>query len=395
MKHLGTIARGIRTPIIKAGDDLESIVFNSLLETQKQENIEFENQDIIAITEAVVSISENNYITVDQLANLFKERFKTDHIGILFPILSRNRFSLILKALARTFKKLTVMLSYPSDEVGNAILFESDLMKLNINPYTTVISRNEYEKNFSHFKHPFTGINMVHYYEELIQNENCISNIIFGNDPKLLLHEVKDILVSSIHRRDKDKTLLINAGANQVYDLTDIANTPSNEHGFNEDYGMLGSNQATKEKLKLFPNRPQSFVESLQKRIYEHCGKIVEVLIYGDGAFKDPVGHIWELADPVVSPAYTKGLEGSPNEVKLKYLSDHKFSHLKGDELANAIKKEIKNKSENNETEDTRLGTTPRKYTDLIGSLCDLMSGSGDKGTPVIWISNYFTNYSK
>lgn len=396
MKNIGTIAYGIKTPIIKTNDNLEDIVINSIVKAQKELNLQFDDNDIIGITEAVVSISANNYISIDEIAKQMRDKYEgLDHIGVLFPILSRNRFSMILEALAKAFKKLTIMLSYPSDEVGNGILDEHILYKNNVNPYKDIISEQTYLNDYRAYKHPFTKLNMYDYYKELVNTYNCEVEFVFANDPVQILSYTKDILVASIHRREQDKILLKNSNANLVFDLTQIANIPNNQCGYNEKYGLLGSNAATKNKLKLFPNNAFELANNIQAKILASFNKNVEVLVYGDGAFKDPVGHIWELADPVVSPGFTKGLLGSPNEIKLKLLSDDKYANLSGESLANAIKEEILNKDKTSETDESKIGTTPRNYTDLIGSLCDLMSGSGDKGTPVIWIKNYFTNYAK
>ncbi|CCV64681.1 Gamma-glutamyl ligase-related protein [Alteracholeplasma palmae J233] len=394
MKTVGTIARGIRTPIIKTNDNLEQIVIDSILKASKEDGFEIQDKDIIAITEAVVGISMGNYATIDAISSDIKSKFKTGHLGIVFPILSRNRFSILLKAFAKASKKITILLSYPTDEVGNAILDEAKLKSLNINPYSDKITEEEYKNHFSDFKHLFTGVNMVEYYRNICLEENTQVNFVFSNNPEDILDYTTDVLVSSIHSRQRIKNTLKENQSLTVYGLDDILTQPVNGSGYNEKYGLLGSNMATKDKVKLFPNHT-NLVFDIQKKIFELTEKTVEVMIYGDGAFKDPSGGIWELADPVVSPSYTSGLEGSPNEIKLKFLSDSKFENLKGKELEEAIKNEILNKDNSLVGKDESLGTTPRKYVDLIGSLCDLMSGSGDKGTPVIFIQNYFTNYTK
>ena len=391
MRDLGTVVRGIRTPIIKEGDDLTSIVVNSILNASKNNNFEFHDRDVIAITEAVVGISEGNYVTVDEVSSDIKEKFNNpESLGIVFPILSRNRFSLILKAIARSTKKLYVELSFPSDEVGNDILDEERLYHSN---YTlgSIITEEEYRKDFGDFVHPFTGINMIDFYKKLIEEEGCEAVFILSNNAKDILKYTNNVINCDIHTRYRTKEILKQAGCN-VIGLLEIMNKPINNSGFNEKYGMLGSNKSTEERLKLFPRTGQKLVNEIQKKLKEETGKTIEVMVYGDGAFKDPVGKIWELADPVVSPAYTSGLEGTPNEIKLKYVSDNKYSNLSGDELKEAIKKEIRQKEENLVGKMITQGTTPRRLTDLIGSLCDLTSGSGDKGTPVVFIQGYFDN---
>ena len=393
MKNVGTIVRGIRTPIIKENDNLEDIVVSSLITASETDNFEFNDKDVVAITEAVVGISEGNFATLDDIALDIKNKLNSNHIGLVFPILSRNRFAVLLSAMARSTKKITLLLSYPSDEVGNDILYKEDLKKYDINPYSHIITYEEYMDKFHRFMHPFTGVNMVDIYKELIENEGCEAEIILSNNASDILKYTKDVIACDIHTREETKELLKNLGAN-VIGMTDILNKSVNNSGYNEKYGLLGSNRATEERVKLFPRTGQTLVENIQKRLKEETGKNIEVMVYGDGAFKDPVGHIWELADPVVSPAYTNGLEGSPNELKLKYLSENKFKDLKGEELKKAIKEEIKSKNSNLKGTMASQGTTPRRYTDLLGSLCDLTSGSGDKGTPVVLVQNYFTNYS-
>ena len=394
MRCVGTVVRGIRTPIIKENDNLENIVVDSLLKASESENFTFRNKDIVAITEAVVGISMGNYVTVDEIALDIKNKFKTNHIGLVFPILSRNRFAVLLSAVARAMDKITLQISYPSDEVGNDIMDKQKLKESGINPYTDIIDEKTYYEKFGDFKHLFTGVNMVDFYKDLAKKEGCEIEIILANDPKKILNYEKDVLVCDIHTRfDTKKTLKENSDG-IILSLDDILTEPVNGSGYNEKYGLLGSNRSTEEKVKLFPRNAQMLVDNIQKKLKEKTGKDIEVMIYGDGAFKDPVGGIWELADPVVSPFYTKGLEGSPNEIKLKYISDNKFADLSGDELNEAIKNEIKQKDANLKGTIASQGTTPRRYTDLIGSLCDLTSGSGDKGTPVVYISGYFDNYS-
>ena len=395
MRTVGTIVRGIRTPIIQEGDNLKDIVVDSLMKASESEKFDFHDKDVVAITEAVVSISDGNYATIDEVAKDVSNKFDSKHIGIVFPILSRNRFALCLKAFARSMDKITMLLSYPADEVGNDILNSDELEKYNINPYTDVISEEEYEDKFGDFKHIFTGINMVDFYRDLVKKENCEIQFIFANHPEEILKYTKEVIAADIHTREKTKKRLIQFGASKVLGLDEIMNKSIDGSGYNSKYGLLGSNRATEEKIKLFPENGEKLINDIQSKLKELTGKTIEVMIYGDGAFKDPVGKIWELADPVVSPFYTSGLVGSPNELKLKYLSDNKFSNLKGEELQKAIQEEIINKDKNLKGKIETQGTTPRRYTDLIGSLCDLTSGSGDKGTPVVLVQNYFTNYAE
>lgn len=391
MRDLGTVVRGIRTPIIKENDDLGRIVVDSVINASKNNNFEFHDKDVVAITEAVVGISEGNYVTVDEVVQDIKNKFNNpEELGIVFPILSRNRFSIILKAIARSTKKLYVLLSFPADEVGNGILDEEKLFKSKYNT-SSVITEEEYKETFGDWLHPFTGINMLDFYKELIENEGCKAEFVLSNNPTDILKYTNNVLTCDIHTRYQTKRLLEEKSA-KVYGLYEIMNSPIGNSGYNEKYGMLGSNKSTEERLKLFPRTGQALVERIQKELKEKTGKNIEVMVYGDGAFKDPVGHIWELADPVVSPAYTSGLEGTPNEIKLKFVSDNKYADLRGDELKDAIKNEIRNKDKNLKGKMITQGTTPRRLTDLIGSLCDLTSGSGDKGTPVVFIQGYFDN---
>ena len=392
MRYVGTTVRGIRTPIIQENDDLAGIVINSLMKASENEGFEFRDRDIVAITEAVVGISEGNYVTVDNIAQDLQEKFPSKRIGVVYPILSRNRFSMILKGIARGMDKITILLSFPADEVGNGILDENILDNSEFD-LGSVISEENYQKVFSSWVHPFTGINMVDFYKELVESENCEVEFIFSNDPKEILKYNNDILTCDIHTRIRTKRILEEQGAN-VYGLFEIMNKSINGSGCNPDYGLLGSNKVTEERLKLFPRTGDILVKDVQARLKDLTGKDIEVMIYGDGAFKDPVGHIWELADPVVSPAFTQGLLGTPNEIKLNYVSDNKFSDLKGEDLKEAIKLEIRNKDENLKGQMITQGTNPRRFTDLIGSLCDLTSGSGDKGTPIVYIQGYFDNLS-
>ena len=390
MRNVGTVVRGIRTPIIKENDDLANIVIDSLMAAKESEGFEFKYKDIVAITEAVVGISEGNYVTVDDIAEDLQDKFPSKKIGVVNPILSRNRFSIVLKGIARGMDKITLLTSFPDDEVGNGILDERILDESEYN-LASVITEEEYYKTFGSWIHPFTGINMIDFYKELIESENCEVEFVFSNDIKTILNYTNDVLTCDIHTKEKSTKLLKEKGAN-VYGLHQVLTEPIGDSGSNPDYGLLGSNKATEEKLKLFPKTGDELVMEVQKRLIDLTGKQIEVMVYGDGAFKDPVGHIWELADPVVSPAHTPGLVGTPNEIKLKYVSDNKFADLKGDELKEAIKEEIKHKDKDLTGQMITEGTTPRVLTDLIGSLCDLTSGSGDKGTPVIFIQGYFDN---
>ncbi len=395
MRTVGTVVRGIRTPIIKENDKLDDIVVDSLIKASESTDygFKFKDRDVVAITEAVVGISEGNYATIDDIATDIKNKLNNpSELGIVFPILSRNRFSLILKGIAKSTKKLYVLLSFPSDEVGNGILDEEKFENSSFD-LGSIITEEEYTKYFGDFLHPFTGINMIDFYRELIKEQGCEPVFILSNKATDILEYTNNVINCDIHTRYKTKEMLKKAGAN-VIGLFEILNSPVNGSGYNEKYGLLGSNKSTEERLKLFPRDGQKIVDSVQKRLKEITGKNIEVMVYGDGAFKDPVGKIWELADPVVSPFYTSGLEGTPNEIKLKFVSDNKFPDLKGDELKEAIKEEIRKKDANLKGKMITQGTTPRRLTDLIGSLCDLTSGSGDKGTPVVFIQGYFDNLS-
>ena len=392
MRYVGTVVRGIRTPIIKEDTNLANTVIDSIIKAKESEGFEFKDHDIIAITEAVVGISEGNYVTVSDIATDVTSKFPDKEVGLVFPILSRNRFSMILKGIARGMNKITMLLSFPSDEVGNGIMDENKLAQSRFT-LDSVITEKEYFDHFGDFLHPFTGINMVNFYKKLIESEHCKAEFVFSNNPKDILKYTNNVINCDIHTRFKTKELLQESGAH-VYGLYEIMNKPINGSGYNPEYGLLGSNKSTEERLKLFPKTGDKLVEEIHERMLKLTGKNIEVMVYGDGAFKDPVGHIWELADPVVSPAFTKGLIGTPNEIKLKYVSDNKFANLRGEELASAIKEEIKEKDQDLKGQMVTQGTTPRRLTDLIGSLCDLTSGSGDKGTPVVYIQGYFDNYA-
>ena len=390
-RFFGTVSRGVRAPIIKSGDDIVKVVTETILNASKAEQVSLRDKDVIAMTEAIVARAQGNYATIDQIACDVKNKFGGETVGIIFPILSRNRFSVCLKGIARGCKKVVVMLSYPSDEVGNHLISYDDLDAKGVNPYTDVLSESKYRELFGFKKHTFTGVDYVEYYRDLITAEGAECEIVLANNPKSILDYTKNVLCCDIHTRARTKRILKEAGAEKVFGLDDILSSSVDGSGYNENYGLLGSNKATEDSVKLFPRDCQPIVDAIKENLFKATGKKIEVLVYGDGAFKDPVGKIWELADPVVSPAYTDGLNGTPNELKLKYLADNDFADLKGEELKNAIKGKI---SEKDSSVAGQMGTTPRRLTDLIGSLCDLTSGSGDKGTPIIWISGYFDNYT-
>ncbi|WP_066713507.1 coenzyme F420-0:L-glutamate ligase [Clostridium sp. Marseille-P299] len=391
-RRIGTVSMGIRCPIIREGDNLANIVVESVL-AAREEGVELRDRDIIAATESIVARSQGNYATVDDIATDVKEKLGGETIGVIFPILSRNRFSICLKGIAKGAKKVVLMLSYPSDEVGNELVSLDKLDNAGVNPYSDVLTLEKYRELFGENKHPFTGVDYVQYYGDLIKECGAEVEIIFANNPKVILDYTKDVLTCDIHTRARTKRILKENGANRVCGLDDILTSSINGNGYNEKYGLLGSNKSTEDSVKLFPRECFDFVEDVQKQILEKTGKYVEVMVYGDGAFKDPQGKIWELADPCVSPAYTAGLEGTPNELKLKYLADNDFKDLSGEALKEAISKSIKEKKENLVGNMASQGTTPRRLTDLIGSLCDLTSGSGDKGTPIILVQGYFDNY--
>ena len=393
-RYLGTVSRGIRTPIIQKGDNIVDIAVDSVIKAAEFNNFELYDKDVIAITESVVARAQGNYASIDDIATDVKNLFKEDTIGVVFPILSRNRFSVCLSGFARAVKKIYLMLSYPSDEVGNHLVDLDQLDEHKINPWSDVLTEAKYRELFGYPKHTFTGIDYVEYYREIVEAENCELEIIFANDCRKILDYTKNVLYCDIHTRHRTKRLLTDAGANKVFGLADILTSPVNGSGYNENYGILGCNKATDDTIKLFPRNCQPIVDDIKRVMFERTGKNVEAMIYGDGAFKDPVGRIWELADPVVSPAYTQGLEGRPNEVKLKYLADNDFSELSGKELEEAIANYIHNKGEDLVGDKSSQGTTPRRITDLLGSLADLTSGSGDKGTPVILIQRYFDSFT-
>ncbi len=393
-RRLGTVSRGVRCPIIKEGDDLVSIVTDSIILASEEENFPLNDRDVVAITESIVARAQGNYATVDQIATDVKNKVKSEKIGVIFPILSRNRFAILLKGIAKGVKKIVLMLSYPSDEVGNSLISYDELDEKNIDPYKDVLTLEQYRDLFGHNVHEFTGVDYVEYYMSIIKEMGAEVEVIFANQAKTILKYADSIITCDIHTRNRTKRILKNAGAKVVLGLDDILTSSVDGSGYNEKYGLLGSNKATEDKVKLFPRDSQYLVEDIQKQLYEKTNKHFEVMVYGDGAFKDPQGKIWELADPVVSPFFTKGLIGTPNELKLKFLADNDFKDLKGEELRKAIEKRIIEKEKDLVGKMISEGTTPRQLTDLIGSLCDLTSGSGDKGTPIVLVQGYFDNYT-
>ena len=393
-RMIGTISRGVRAPIIRQGDDIVQIVTSCILEASEDAGFAFHDRDIVAMTEAIVARAQGNYASVDNIATDVRAKLGGGTVGVIFPILSRNRFAICLRGIAKGAKKIVLMLSYPSDEVGNHLISIEQMDEKGVDPYRDVLTLAQYRELFGYEKHTFTGVDYVEYYEQLIRECGADCEIIFANNPKAILNYTKNVLCCDIHTRARTKRILKAAGAEVALGLDDILTESIDGSGYNENYGLLGSNKATEDQVKLFPRDCQVVVDAIQKKLYEATGKVIEVMVYGDGAFKDPVGKIWELADPVVAPAYTKGLEGTPNELKLKYLADNEFSALSGDALKDAIKQKITEKDSNLVGQMASEGTTPRRLTDLIGSLCDLTSGSGDKGTPIVFIQGYFDNYT-
>ena len=393
-RFVGTTSRGLRAPIIREGDDLRKIVVDTLLGAVDAGEFEIGTKDVLAVTESIVARAQANYATTEDIAQDVKAKLGGETVGVVFPILSRNRFAICLRGIAKGAKKIVLMLSYPSDEVGNHILDIDKLDEKGINPYSDVLTQTEFEGLFGKSSHTFTAVDYVNYYKGLIEEEGAEAEIIFSNNPRTIVEYTDKVLCCDIHTRARTKRLIKEAGATVVLGMDDIMTESVNGSGYNSDYGLLGSNKATEDKVKLFPVNCQKFVDGVQAEIKARTGKTVEVMVYGDGAFKDPVGKIWELADPVVSPGDTKGLEGQPNELKLKYLADNDFADLSGDELKDAIEDAIKTKDANLVGQMVTEGTTPRRLTDLLGSLCDLTSGSGDKGTPIIYIQGYFDNYT-
>ena len=394
-RMLGTVSMGVRAPIIREGDDLAKIVTDCIVEAIDNGEIKPRDRDVVCMTEAIVARAQGNYASVDNIAQDVKAKFGGETVGVIFPILSRNRFAICLRGIASGCKKVVLMLSYPSDEVGNHLIDLDMLDEKGVNPYSDVLSLERYRELFGYIKHPFTGVDYVEYYSDLIRECGAEVEVVFANDPRAVLKYTKNVLNCDIHTRARTKRLLKAAGAEKVFGLDEIMNAPINGSGCNEKYGLLGSNKSTEDKVKLFPRECQDLVEDIQNRLIKATGKCIEVMVYGDGAFKDPVGKIWELADPVVSPAYTAGLEGTPNELKLKYLADNDYAELSGEALRDAIKSAIQKKDGSSLVGNMAAqGTTPRRLTDLIGSLCDLTSGSGDKGTPIVYIQGYFDNYT-
>ena len=393
-RYIGTVARGVRAPIIREGDDIAAIVVESVLKAAASEGLSLRDKDVVAVTEAVVARAQGNYATVDQIAADVRAKFPGGEFGVVFPILSRNRFAICLRGIARGAKKIHLMLSFPSDEVGNPLFDPALTDDAGVDPWKDALTEERFRALFGSPKHPFTGVDYISYYRELIESEGAEVDVLLANDCRKILDLTKHVLTCDIHTRAQSKKRLKAAGAETVYGLDDILTAPVDGSGYNEDYGLLGSNKATEERVKLFPRDCRPVVERIASELYERTGKRVEVMVYGDGAFKDPVGKIWELADPVVSPAFTSGLVGQPNEIKLKYLADNDFKDLSGEALRAAISGRIREKEGNLVGSMASQGTTPRRLTDLIGSLCDLTSGSGDKGTPIVWIQGYFDNYT-
>ena len=394
-RMFGTVVRGVRAPIIREGDDLAAIVASTVVTALQSENVPIGEKDVVAVTEAVVARAQGNYATVDQIAADVRAKLGGETIGVVFPILSRNRFSILLKAFARGAKKIVLLLSYPSDEVGNHLVSQERLDQAGVDPRQDVLTRGQFRERFGNIPHPFTGVDYIDFYSSLIEAEGAQCQVVLANDPTAILAYTDKVLTCDIHTRQRTKAILRAAGAKTVVGMDDILSAPVEGSGFNPDYGLLGSNKATEERVKLFPRDCRAFALAVQEKIFAATGKRVEAMVYGDGAFKDPVGKIWELADPVVSPGYTDGLEGQPCEVKLKYLADNNFAHLTGEALKEAIREYIRHKDADLTGRMESQGTTPRRLTDLIGSLCDLTSGSGDKGTPIVYIQGYFDNYTK
>ena len=393
-RMIGTVSRGVRAPIIRQGDDLVQIVTDSVLAAAQDGGYQIQNRDIVAMTESIVARAQGNYASVRDIADDVQAKFGGGTVGVMFPILSRNRFAICLRGIAMGAKKVVLMLSYPSDEVGNHLISVEKMDEMGVDPYKDVLDLEKYRQLFGYEKHTFTGVDYVDYYKTLIESCGAQAEVVFANNPKAILAYTDQVLCCDIHTRERTKRILRAAGAKVVYGMDEILNAPVNGSGYNENYGLLGSNKASEDTVKLFPRDCRDVVEGVQKLLLEKTGKLVEVMVYGDGAFKDPVGKIWELADPVVSPAYTPGLEGTPNELKMKYLADNEFASLSGQELQEAIKEKITQKDGSLVGQMVSEGTTPRRLTDLIGSLCDLTSGSGDKGTPIVYIQGYFDNYT-
>ncbi len=394
-RMVGTVVRGLRAPIFKEGDNVVEITVDTLLKAAKLEGFNIEDNDVLTITESVIARAQGNYASIDSISEDIRHKFGDEEFGVVFPILSRNRFGILLKGISKRAKKIYLMLSYPADEVGNQLVDRDVLDVKEVNPWSDVLTEKEFRDYFGYVKHPFTGVDYIEYYKSIMESYHIEYEIIFSNNPLTILNYTKNVLACDIHTRLRTKSLLKKYGGIKIYGLDDVLNIPVNNCGYNQEYGLLGSNTSSEESVKLFPRNGQPIVEEIQAKIKEITGKNIEVMIYGDGAFKDPVGKIWELADPVVSPAYTKGLEGTPSEIKLKYLADNDFEHLSGEELKLAISDYIRNKKDCSVNDIASQGTTPRRLTDLLGSLSDLTSGSGDKGTPIIYIQGYFDSFIK
>ena len=392
---VGTVVRGLRAPIINQGDDIAEIVVDCVLKASEAEGFSIKDRDIVAITESIVARAQGNYASIDAISKDVSSKFGDDTIGVIFPILSRNRFAICLRGIAKCARKIVLMLSYPSDEVGNQLVDIDLLDEKGVNPWSDVLTLKQFRDYFGYNKHTFTGVDYIDYYKSIVEQYGVECEVLFSNNPNTILNYTKNVLACDIHTRFRTKRILKANGGEKIYSLDDILSVSIEGSGYNEDYGLLGSNKATEKSIKLFPRDCQPLVDKIQVSLKQSTGKTVEVMVYGDGAFKDPVGQIWELADPVVSPAFTSGLEGTPNEVKLKYLADNNFADLKGDELKKAISEYIRNKEKDLVGAMEAQGTTPRRLTDLIGSLCDLTSGSGDKGTPIVFVQGYFDNHSK
>ena len=394
-RMIGTVSMGVRAPIIREGDDLVQIVVGCITDAMREDGLAPRDRDVVAMTESIVARAQGNYVSVENIAQDVRTKFGGETVGVIFPILSRNRFAICLRGIAKGCKKVVLMLSYPADEVGNHLIDWDTMEKHGVDPYKDVLNEEKYRQLFGYVKHPFTGVDYVEYYGNLVRECGAEVEFVFANDPRAILGYTKNVLNCDIHTRERTKRLLKAAGAERVFGLDEIMTAPIDGSGYNARYGLLGSNKSTEDMVKLFPRECQDLVEDIQKKLLEVTGKHIEVMVYGDGAFKDPVGKIWELADPVVSPAYTAGLEGTPNELKMKYLADNDFAGLTGKELQEAIKNKIKEKDGSSLVGNmASQGTTPRRLTDLIGSLCDLTSGSGDKGTPIVYIQGYFDNYT-
>lgn len=394
-RAVGTVVRGLRAPIIKEGDDLVQIVVDTIIKASEIEGFEIQDRDIIALTESIVARPQGNYAAIDDIATDVENKFGDATVGVLFPIMSRNRFMNLLKGFARGAKEIVIQLSYPADEVGNHLVSRDQVAQAGVNPWSDTLTEEEFERHFGKTAHPFTGVDYVKLYNDIVASEDVPCKIIFSNDPKAILDYTDSVIVSEVHERKRTMQVLRDAGAKTVVELGDILSEPVSENGgFNEEFGLLGANNATDETVKLFPSHSNEIVREIQAKVKQETGKTIEAMVYGDGAFKDPVGEIWELADPVVSPGYTDGLEGTPNEVKLKYLADNDYADLSGEELQAAIKESIDQKADQDKDADASLGTTPRQITDLLGSLADLTSGSGDKGTPFVYIQGYFDDYT-